>query len=94
MRRGNFMTAPEGGWLHDEQALTVGEGVYYSFPVKVRLGTCTAHAQHAFESELAFFFFFFDNCVAVCNPMQYIGSLQVLESLRTLSMDEKTTLCQ
>ena len=58
MRRGNFMTAPEGGWLHDEQALTVGEGVYYSFPVKVRLGTCTAHAQHAFESELAFFFFF------------------------------------
>eukprot|EP00043_Microstomoeca_roanoka_P025415 m.8619 g.8619 ORF g.8619 m.8619 type:complete len:356 (-) comp5493_c0_seq1:309-1376(-) len=58
IRRGNFMTAPEGGWLHDEQALSHGSGVYYSFPVK------------------------------------YIGSLQILKSLRDLNMEQKTDLCR
>ncbi|EGD74877.1 hypothetical protein PTSG_07105 [Salpingoeca rosetta] len=58
VRRGNFMTAPEGGWLHDEQALAHGSGIYYSFPVK------------------------------------YVGSLQILESLRALSMEDKTNVCR
>eukprot|EP00050_Salpingoeca_kvevrii_P003320 m.221646 g.221646 ORF g.221646 m.221646 type:complete len:647 (-) comp10810_c0_seq3:1774-3714(-) len=36
--RQNFLTAPATGWLHDDFALSYGEGVYYSFPVAF-LGT-------------------------------------------------------
>eukprot|EP00056_Hartaetosiga_gracilis_P003974 m.69954 g.69954 ORF g.69954 m.69954 type:complete len:382 (+) comp11655_c0_seq1:65-1210(+) len=57
VRQGNFMSEPEGGWLHNENALAHGDGVFYSFPVR------------------------------------YIGSVQVLQSLRGLEMDEKTVLC-
>eukprot|EP00051_Salpingoeca_urceolata_P028340 m.486366 g.486366 ORF g.486366 m.486366 type:complete len:529 (-) comp24357_c0_seq1:47-1633(-) len=32
-QRKNFMEAPSEGWLHDERALKVGQGVYYSYPV-------------------------------------------------------------
>eukprot|EP00055_Hartaetosiga_balthica_P006965 m.23176 g.23176 ORF g.23176 m.23176 type:complete len:381 (+) comp5529_c0_seq1:46-1188(+) len=56
-RKGNFMAEPDGGWLHNENALAHGEGIFYSFPVR------------------------------------YIGSLQVINSLRTLDMNEKTDLC-
>lgn len=32
---GNLGDAPETGWLHDDNALAFGEGVYFSFPVQV-----------------------------------------------------------
>ncbi len=32
-RNGSFMKKPATGWLHDDAALTNGDGVYY--PVKV-----------------------------------------------------------
>ncbi len=32
-RNGSFMKKPEKGWLHDDAALSNGDGVYY--PVKV-----------------------------------------------------------
>ena len=35
VRNGDFMSEPSKGWLHDNQALSHGAGVYYSFPVKV-----------------------------------------------------------
>jgi hypothetical protein len=28
-RRTSFLTSPDGGWLHDEFALSYGNGVYY-----------------------------------------------------------------
>eukprot|EP00054_Salpingoeca_dolichothecata_P038048 m.12751 g.12751 ORF g.12751 m.12751 type:complete len:370 (+) comp8190_c1_seq1:46-1155(+) len=56
-RRGNFMTQPAAGWLHEEKALKHGHGVYYCFPVK------------------------------------YIGSIQVLESLRGLDLATQSELC-
>lgn len=34
-RNGSFMKKPASGWLHDDAALSHGDGVYY--PVKVRL---------------------------------------------------------
>eukprot|EP00041_Stephanoeca_diplocostata_P012255 m.205411 g.205411 ORF g.205411 m.205411 type:complete len:320 (+) comp18875_c0_seq2:98-1057(+) len=56
-RKGNFMEKPDAGWSHNSAALSVGQGVYYSFPVR------------------------------------YIGSIQVIESLRSLNMDDKTLVC-
>eukprot|EP00045_Choanoeca_perplexa_P013704 m.156146 g.156146 ORF g.156146 m.156146 type:complete len:778 (-) comp16431_c0_seq2:103-2436(-) len=32
-RENSFLTAPEGGWLHNQFALQYGEGVFFSFPV-------------------------------------------------------------
>lgn len=32
--RGNYMDKPEQGWAHNSAALSVGHGVYYSFPVR------------------------------------------------------------
>ena len=34
-RRGDFTEEPDGGWLHDDDALAVGEGLFYSFPLEV-----------------------------------------------------------
>lgn len=34
VRRGDFMTKPEKGWLHNGTLLTHGKGVYYCFPVR------------------------------------------------------------
>lgn len=36
-RKGNFMEKPEAGWTHNSAALSVGQGVYYSFPVRVSI---------------------------------------------------------
>lgn len=58
MRRGDFMSEPEGGWLHQNQALAHGHGIFYAFPVR------------------------------------YIGSIQVMESLRSLDMAARTELCR
>eukprot|EP00056_Hartaetosiga_gracilis_P013745 m.230309 g.230309 ORF g.230309 m.230309 type:complete len:782 (-) comp13892_c0_seq1:122-2467(-) len=33
-KRQSFLTAPDGGWLHNKYALKYGDGVFYSFPVK------------------------------------------------------------
>lgn len=57
MRTGNFMDKPEEGWSHNTAALAVGNGVYYSFPVR------------------------------------YVGSIQVMETMRHLEMAEKTAVC-
>eukprot|EP00730_Choanoeca_flexa_P005258 TRINITY_DN11917_c0_g1_i2.p1 TRINITY_DN11917_c0_g1~~TRINITY_DN11917_c0_g1_i2.p1 ORF type:complete len:403 (+),score=83.24 TRINITY_DN11917_c0_g1_i2:70-1278(+) len=54
----DFTAEPEGGWLHDQQALAFGGGVFYTFPVR------------------------------------YIGSIQVMKSLRTLTGDGKTDMCR
>jgi len=51
------MEQPDEGWSHNTAALAVGQGVYYSFPVR------------------------------------YVGSIQVMESMRTLSMPDKTAVC-
>ena len=48
---------PDEGWSHNTAALAVGQGVYYSFPVR------------------------------------YVGSIQVMESMRSLSMPDKTAVC-
>jgi len=56
-RDGDFMSKPEEGWSHNTAALAVGNGVYYSFPVR------------------------------------YIGSIQVLESMRDLPMNDKSAVC-
>jgi len=56
-RDGDFMSKPEDGWAHNTAALAVGNGVYYSFPVR------------------------------------YIGSIQVLESMRDLPMNDKSAVC-
>ena len=32
----DFASEPADGWLHDDKALLVGDGVFYSFPVTVR----------------------------------------------------------
>jgi len=56
-RSDNFMEAPDDGWTHNTAALAVGQGVYYSFPVR------------------------------------YVGSIQVMESMRSLSMPDKTSVC-
>ncbi len=37
-RNGSFMKKPATGWLHDDTALTNGDGVYY--PVKVCVVCC------------------------------------------------------
>jgi len=51
------MDKPEEGWAHNTAALAVGQGVYYSFPVR------------------------------------YIGSIQMIQSLRSLDMPSKTQVC-
>lgn len=56
-RSGNFMDKPDEGWAHNTAALAVGQGVYYSFPVR------------------------------------YIGSIQMVQSLRSLDMATKTQVC-
>eukprot|EP00056_Hartaetosiga_gracilis_P018144 m.9806 g.9806 ORF g.9806 m.9806 type:complete len:408 (+) comp6428_c0_seq1:70-1293(+) len=33
--RGDFTEEPEEGWLHDETALAMGEGVFYSYPLQL-----------------------------------------------------------
>ena len=33
-RDGDFMSKPDEGWTHNTAALSVGNGVYYSFPVR------------------------------------------------------------
>lgn len=38
--RDDFTQEPEDGWLHDDDALAMGEGVFYSFPVIVRCWGC------------------------------------------------------
>lgn len=56
-RDGDFMSKPDEGWTHNTAALSVGNGVYYSFPVR------------------------------------YIGSIQVLESMRDLPQKDKSQVC-
>ena len=51
------LSRPDDGWTHNTAALAVGQGVYYSFPVR------------------------------------YVGSIQVMESMRSLSMPDKTSVC-
>ncbi|EDQ90099.1 uncharacterized protein MONBRDRAFT_32006 [Monosiga brevicollis MX1] len=58
VERGDFMSEPTGGWLHDQQALNFGKGIFYSYPVR------------------------------------YVGSIQVVQSLRSLSTPEKTAICR
>ena len=33
-RKGQITDMPEEGWLHDDNALMMGEGFFYSFPVE------------------------------------------------------------
>eukprot|EP00047_Mylnosiga_fluctuans_P003316 m.228504 g.228504 ORF g.228504 m.228504 type:complete len:592 (+) comp11753_c0_seq1:212-1987(+) len=34
VRKGNFMTKPDKGWLHNDELLSAGNGIYYCFPVR------------------------------------------------------------
>eukprot|EP00730_Choanoeca_flexa_P019960 TRINITY_DN9757_c0_g1_i2.p1 TRINITY_DN9757_c0_g1~~TRINITY_DN9757_c0_g1_i2.p1 ORF type:complete len:414 (+),score=88.59 TRINITY_DN9757_c0_g1_i2:63-1244(+) len=57
-RDGSFMQKPQEGWLHDQNALAVGEGIFYSF------------------------------------PLRYLGSVEVRQSMRSLSVRDQTSVCR
>ena len=40
VRKGNFMTKPDKGWLHIDELLSAGNGIYYCFPVRVCVRAC------------------------------------------------------
>ena len=51
--RGEITSKPADGWLHPDTALARGNGVFYSYPVHVRVHARTAGRADVDEADLA-----------------------------------------